>query len=83
MLNGAFELLNVAASDFIKSKLRRGFRGRAEIHEAPDTPSPFDPGSAVVAPVVGALQRKELQSTESLLGIVSRSEAECRIEARR
>jgi len=83
MLNGAFELLNVAASDFIKSKLGRGCRGRAEIHGAADTPSPFVSSSAVVAPVVGALQRKELQSAESLLGIVSRSEAEFRIEARR
>ena len=83
MLNGAFELLNVAAGDFVKRKLGRGFRRRREAYGAARTPSPFVSGSAVAAPVVGALQRKELESTGTPLGRVSRSEAEFRIEARR
>jgi hypothetical protein len=83
MLNGAFELLNVATGDFIKRKLGRGFRGRAEIHGAARTPSPFVSGSAVMAPVVGAPRRKELEPTGSPLGRISRSETEFRIEARR
>ena len=83
MLNGAFELLNVAAGDFVKRKLGRGVRRQAESFGATRTPSPFVSGSAGVAPVVGALQRKELESTGRPLGRVSRSEAEFRIEARR
>jgi hypothetical protein len=83
MLNGAFELLNVVAGDFVKRKLGRVVRRQAESFRATRTPSPFVSGSAVVAPVVGALQRKELECTGRPLGRVSRSEAEFRIEARR
>ena len=83
MLNGAFELLNVAAGDFVKRKLGRGVRRQAESFGATRTPSPFVSGSAVVAPVVDALRRKELEPTGSPLGRISRSEAEFRIEARR
>jgi len=82
MLNGAFELLNLAAGDFLKRKLGRGARRQAESSGATRTPSPFASGSAAVSPVVGALQRKELGSTGSPPGRAARSDAEFRIEAR-
>jgi len=83
MLNGAFELLNVAAGDFVRRKLWRGARSQVESSGANRAPAPFVSGSAVVARVAGALQRKELESTGSPLGRAPRSEAEFRIEARR
>jgi len=83
MLNGAFELLTVAAGDFVKRKLGRGARTQAESSGVTQTSSPFVYGSAVVAPVVDALQCEEVESTGSPLGRVSRSEAEFRIEVGR
>ncbi len=83
MLNGAFELLNVAAGDFVKRKLGRGLRRQAESSGATRTSPPFVSGSAVVARVAGALQPKELESTGTPLGRISMSEAEFRFEARR
>jgi len=83
MLNGAFELLNVATGEFVKRKLGRGVRRQAESSGVARPPSPFVSGSAVVASVVGALQRKELESMGSPLERVSESEAEFRFEARR
>ena len=84
MLNGAFELLTVAAGDFVKRKLGRGARRQAASSGATRTPTRFVTGSAAaMAPVVGALQRKELESAGSPLGKVSMSEAEFRFEARR
>jgi hypothetical protein len=83
MLNGGFELLNVATGDLIKRKLGRGVRRQAESSGATRTPPPLVSGSVAVARVVGALQRKELESVGTPLGRVSRSEAEFRFEARR
>jgi len=61
MLNGAFELLTVAAGDFVKRRLGRGVRRQAASSGAARTPSRFVTGSAaVMAPDLGTLDRKEL-----------------------
>jgi len=60
MLNGGFEILNVAAGDFVKRKLARGYRGQSETAGATSTLSQFVTGSrAVMAPDVEALEGKE------------------------
>ena len=61
MLNGAFELINVAARDFVKRMRGRDVRRQSESSGATPSPSRFVTGSAaVMAPDAGTLEGKKL-----------------------